>query len=219
MVEYSPIYQTLTEMYGDPDWRPHLPPVDELVCTILSQNTNDSNRDVAFERLKTRFASWEAVRDAATEEVVEAIRPAGLGGQKAPRIQNALRRLTQERGKIELNFLSDMPLDDARAWLLSLPGVGPKTAAIILLFAFGRPAFPVDTHVHRVTGRLGLIPAGMSAEKAHQELEKIVPTEHFYPLHLNLIRHGRQVCQARKPKCIECDLKPHCLHYKTLEKS
>ena len=219
MAEYQQIYDALTSQYGEPTWRQHLPPLAELVNTILSQNTNDSNRDVAFGRLMVQFGdgNWDAVRDAPVEEVIEAIRPAGLAMQKAPRIQNALRVLTEQQGAIDLDFLADMPIDDARKWLVDLPGVGPKTAAIVLLFGFGRPAFPVDTHVHRVTKRLGLIPATMSAEKAHGELEGIVPAEHYYPLHLNLIRHGREVCHARKPRCQDCRLQATCIYYHSLE--
>lgn len=213
MEKYQAIYDILLSLYGEPTWRPHLNPVEELVSTILSQNTNDSNRDLAFERLRERLPSWEAVREAPVEAVEDAIRPAGLAQQKAPRIQNALRALTEQAGEISLDFLQEMPLENARSWLVSLPGVGPKTAAIVLLFAFGRPAFPVDTHVHRVTRRLGLIPEKMSADKAHQELEQLVPPEHYYPLHLNLIRHGRQVCQARQPRCQECDLRVYCDYY------
>ncbi len=218
MTAYRPVFGTLNSLYGEPAWRQALPPVDELVCTILSQNTNDVNRDVAFDRLRAEFPSWEAVRDAPLDQVVEAIRPAGLANQKGPRIQNALRVLSEQRGELSLDFLTDLPLEEARSWLVSLPGVGPKTAAIVLLFALGRPAFPVDTHVHRVTGRLGLIPK-MSAEKAHVALEEIVPDEHYYAFHLNVIRHGRQVCQARKPKCGECALQAYCDYYQALENS
>ncbi len=214
---YGQTYNALKELYGEPTWRPHLPPVDELVNTILSQNTNDVNRDVAFEQMRTRFPTWELVRDAPLEALIEAIRPAGLAQQKAPRIQNALRELTKQRGEITLDFVAQMPLEEARVWLLALPGVGPKTAAIVLLFALGRPAFPVDTHVHRVTGRLGLIPPGMSADKAHQHLEQLAPPEHYYALHLNLIRHGREVCHARKPNCAACALRPFCTYFRNLE--
>ncbi len=216
MVEYQPIYDTLISLYGEPSWRQHLSPVDELISTILSQNTNDSNRDVAFGRLKERFGDdgWEAVRDAPVIDVEEAIRPAGLAQQKAPRIQNVLRVLSQQQGAINLDFLAGMPLEEAREWLVGLPGVGPKTAAIVLLFAFGRPAFPVDTHIHRVTGRLGLIAPTLSAEKAHLELERIVPSEHYYALHLNLIRHGREVCRARNPLCQACGLQDTCSYYR-----
>ena len=218
MIDYQQIYDILVSLYGEPTWRQHLPPVEELVNTILSQNTNDSNRDVAFARLVSRFGdgNWEAVRDASVLEVMEAIRPAGLAKQKAPRIQNVLRTLSEQQGAINMDFLADMPLDEARRWLVSLPGVGPKTAAIVLLFGFNRPAFPVDTHVHRVSGRLGWIPAKISAEKAHTALEGIVPAEHYYSLHLNLIRHGRQVCRARNPRCQDCQLQMHCDYYQAL---
>jgi endonuclease-3 len=221
MVEYQPIYDTLISLYGEPSWRQHLSPVDELISTILSQNTNDNNRDVAFQRLKERFGNgaWEAVRDAAVSEVEEAIRPAGLAQQKAPRIQHVLRVLSEQQGAVSLDFLANMPLEEAREWLVRLPGVGPKTAAIVLLFGFGRPAFPVDTHIHRVTGRLGLIPSTMSAERAHMELERMVPSEHYYALHLNLIRHGREVCRARNPLCQECGLQDHCSFYRASAES
>jgi len=213
MTKYRKVYDALLSLYGEPTWRQHLAPVEELVSTILSQNTNDNNRDLAFERLQERFPNWEAVREAPVKEVEDAIRPAGLAQQKAPRIQNALQTITEQVGEISLDFLQEMSLEEARSWLVSLPGVGPKTAAIVLLFALGRPAFPVDTHVHRVTRRLGLIPDNMSAEKAHSELEQMAPPAHFYPLHLNLIRHGRQVCKARKPLCQECDLQVYCDYY------
>jgi len=203
------IHNLLLTEYGDHPWQPS-DPVGTLVNTILSQNTNDVNRDLAFERLRERFPTWEEVRDAEEEALVEAIRPAGLGPTKAPRIQGALRRITEERGKIELDFLGEMELDEARAWLLDIPGVGPKTAAILLLFALGRPAVPVDTHVHRVTLRLGLIPEKSSREKAHTLLEALVPSEIYYSFHLNLIEHGRAVCHARNPACARCALQSHC---------
>ncbi len=207
------VHQRLLAAYGEPRWRPHLPPLDELVSTILSQNTNDVNRDRAFERLRRRFPTWEQVRDAPLDELTEAIRPAGLARQKAPRIQKALRQITAEQGSLTLDFLADMPLKEARAWLLGLDGVGPKTAAIVLLFSLGRPAFPVDTHVHRLSRRLGLIGERVSAEKAHRLLEALVPPRWYYALHLNLIRHGRQVCQARKPNCPACSLSDVCDYF------
>jgi len=209
----SKVHQRLLQAYGEPTWRPHLDPVSELVSTILSQNTNDVNRDVAFDRLRARLPTWEAVRDADVEAVIEAIRPAGLANQKGPRIQQALRFITEERGKLDLGFLAEWPLEEAKAWLSSIKGVGPKTAAIVLLFSLGRPAFPVDTHVHRVTKRLGLIGPRVSREKAHVELERLVETEAYYPFHLNLIRHGRQVCSSRKPRCDACVLAELCDFY------
>ena len=204
------VHQRLLEVYGEPTWRPHLDPVSELVSTILSQNTNDVNRDVAFDRLRARLPTWEQVRDADVEEVIEAIRPAGLANQKGPRIQEALRFITQERGELELDFLADWPIEEAKAWLVSMNGVGPKTAAIVLLFSLGKPAFPVDTHVHRVTKRLGLIGPRVTREKAHDTLEELVPPKDYYAFHLNVIRHGRQVCTSRKPNCPDCLLAELC---------
>lgn len=209
------VHQRLIQSFGEPRWRDPLPPLDELVSTILSQNTNDVNRDRAFERLRQRLPSWDLVRDAPVEEVIQAIRPAGLANRKGPRIQKALRRITEAQGELSLDFLADLPLEEARAWLLNLDGVGPKTAAIVLLFSLGRPAFPVDTHVHRVSRRLGLIGERTSAEKAHQLLEAQVPPQWYYALHLNIIRHGRQVCHARRPKCAACALSDLCDFYQS----
>ena len=201
--------------YGTPTWRQHLPPVDELVSTILSQSTSDTNRDKGFDALKARYPSWEAVRDAPEREVIETIRPAGLANQKGPRIQAALRTLTEQVGAITLDHLNDLSIEDAKAWLTSINGVGPKTAAIILCFAFGRPAFPVDTHVHRVTSRLGLIGPKVTAEQAHPILEAIVPPDDYYSFHLQVIQHGREVCHARAPECERCVLREECDYFKS----
>jgi endonuclease-3 len=168
---------------------------------------------MAFDTLKARYPCWEAVRDAPEVEVIETVRSAGLANQKGPRIQAALRAITASQGAITLDFLDEMDTDTAKAWLTQLNGIGPKTAAIILLFAFNKPAFPVDTHVHRVTKRLGLIGPKTSAERAHQELEAIIPPRDYYPAHLNIIRHGREVCQARRPRCEECPLTSYCEYY------
>jgi endonuclease-3 len=211
--KYAPVSAALTEAYGYPTWRQHLPPVDELVDCILSQSTTDANRDRAHALLKARFPTWEAVRDAPTEQVVEAIKPAGLGNQKGPRIQHVLRHITQERGTITIDFLADLPIEEAKAWLTRMDGVGPKTAAIVLCFAFNRPAFPVDTHVHRLGQRIGFLPEGISADKAHPVMEAIVPPEDYYAFHLNLIRHGREICNARSPHCERCPLTAHCDYF------
>jgi endonuclease-3 len=200
----------LVEFYGQPTWRNPLPPVDELVSTILSQNTNDINRDRAFETLRRHFPTWEAVRDGEPGLVVSAIRLAGLANQKGPRIQKVLQGITSERGSLELDFLADLPFEEARAWLMKFKGVGPKTAAIVLLFSLGRPAFPVDTHIYRVTGRLGLRPEKMTVEDAHVHLEKLFPPETYYAAHLNIIRLGREICAARKPACERCPLQDVC---------
>jgi endonuclease-3 len=213
--QYARVAEILEDVYGYPMWRQHLPPVDELVSTILSQNTNDANRDMAFDALKRRYATWEAVRDAPAPDVIAAIRSAGLANQKGPRIQAALRYLAEVQGEITLDFLADMDVAQAKAWLTQINGIGPKTAAIILLFAFNKPAFPVDTHVHRVTGRLGLIDPKTNAEHAHEELEGIIPPEQYYAAHLNIIRHGREVCHARKPACELCPLTAYCDDYQS----
>ena len=204
------VHHRLLDFYGQPTWRNPLPPVDELVSTILSQNTNDTNRDRAFESLRRSFPSWEAVRDAKPGAVVVAIRMAGLANQKGPRIQQVLQEITRERGSLEMDFLKGMPLEEARTWLKKFKGVGPKTAAIVLLFSLGRPAFPVDTHIYRVTGRIGLRPEKMTVEETHLHMEKSLLPETYYAAHLNLIRLGREICTARKPACGRCPLREIC---------
>ncbi len=206
------VHQTLLYFYGEPIWRNPLPAIDELVSTILSQNTNDINRDKAFDALRRRFTTWEMVRDALPGDVMDCIRVAGLANQKGPRIQQVLRQITAERGNLDLAFLGDLPLEEARAWLMKFNGVGPKTAAIVLCFSLNRPAFPVDTHVYRVTGRLGLRPDGMSVEDAHPYLESLLPPETYYAAHLNIIRLGREICHARKPNCPACPLNEVCAY-------
>jgi endonuclease-3 len=153
------------------------------------------------------------VRDAPVDDIEDAIRPAGLGPQKAPRIKQALEFITSQRGELNIDFLKEWPVDEAKAWLIQINGIGPKTAAIVLLFALGRPALPVDTHVHRVTKRLGLIGPTVSADKAHQVLEDLVPEDLYYTFHLNAIRHGREICHARNPKCGVCFLRDWCDYY------
>jgi endonuclease III len=201
----------LIEAFGMPEWRQPLPAIDELVSTILSQNTNDNNRDVAFEQLRASFSDWNAVMEADTADVVEAIRTAGLANQKGPRIQDALREIAQfTHGNLNLDFLREMPIEEARQWLIAVKGVGPKTAAIVLLFSLGIPAFPVDTHIYRVTGRIGLRPQNLSVEKTHTYLEERIPEDAYYDLHLNLIRLGREVCGARKWQCYRCPIEDLC---------
>lgn len=207
----STVNQRLAQFYGYPVWRNLLPALDELVSTILSQNTNDINRDRAFGALRGRFPTWEAVRDAEQGAVIEAIRPAGLANQKGPRIQQVLREITAERGALDLSFLRGLSRDEARHWLMKFNGVGPKTAAIVLLFSLGKPAFPVDTHIYRVSGRLGLRLQNLSVEQAHAYLEGLFPVEAYYAAHLNLIRLGREICQARRPNCQICPLNDLCV--------
>jgi endonuclease-3 len=207
------IYQKLLRFYGTPLWREPLPAIDELVSTILSQNTNDQNRDRAFAALRRHFPTWEAVRDADPQAVIEAIRPAGLANQKGPRIQQVLQAITLERGSLDLSFLANLPAEQAAAWLTRFKGVGPKTAAIVLQFALGIPAFPVDTHIYRVSGRLGLRPEKMTVEQAHPHLASLLPPETYYTAHLNLIRLGREICAARSPKCAVCPLQDDCAYF------
>jgi endonuclease-3 len=204
------IHERLLEFYGEPIWRNPLPAIDELVSTILSQNTNDINRDRAFNALRARLSTWEEVRDANVVDVVEAIRPSGLANQKGPRIQQVLRSITEERGSLDLSFLKDLTVEEARNWLTRFNGVGPKTAAIVLCFSLDMPAFPVDTHVYRVTGRIGLRPEKMTVERAHPHLESLFPPETYYAAHLNIIRLGREICQARRPRCEECPIRNLC---------
>ncbi len=207
------VYQRLIEVFGLPEWRDPLPAVDELVSTILSQNTNDRNRDVAFYRLRGEFPTWEAVRDANPAAVIEAVRPAGLANQKGPRIQAVLRQITAERGSLDLSFLRDLPPAETHAWLTRFNGVGPKTAAIVMVFSLGIPAFPVDTHVYRVSGRLGLRPESLTVEQAHPHLAALFDPATYGPAHLNLIRLGREICSARKPACERCPLTNLCAYY------
>lgn len=206
------VYQRLLECYGEALWRDPLPPLDELVSTVLSQNTNDTNRDRAYNALRERFPTWEAVRDASEEDVIEAIRPAGLANQKGPRIQVILKEITRQRGDLDLQFLGNLPVSEARQWLLSFNGVGPKTAAIVLLFSLGKPAFPVDTHIYRVSGRLGLRPGQMNPDQAHDHLAELFTVDQYQTAHLNLIRLGREICLARKPKCGLCPLVEICAY-------
>jgi endonuclease-3 len=204
------VHQKLLDFYGNPTWRDPLPALDELVSTILSQNTNDTNRDRAFAALRRAFPTWEQVRDGDASAVIAAIRSAGLANQKGPRIQQVLREITAQRGALNLDFLAELSPAEGRAWLLQFKGVGPKTAAIVLLFSLGKPAFPVDTHIYRVSGRIGLRPASLSVEQAHEYLEGLLPPETYYAAHLNLIRLGREICTARKADCPSCPVQSWC---------
>ena len=199
----------LEEEYGIPEMD-EIDPLDLLVRTILSQNTSDTNSLRAFANLKRAYGDYESLLSARAEEVADCIREGGLAEIKARRIQEVLRRIKSDRGTMDIRFLGEMDKDAAMQYLLNLPGVGPKTASIVLLFAFGMPFMPVDTHVHRVSRRLGLVPEGASAEKAQKALESIVPPECYHSFHLNLISHGRQICRARGPRHEECVLRECC---------
>jgi endonuclease-3 len=200
------IRDRLRLVYGRPAAPPHRRPLDELILTVLSQSTNDRNRDVAFLRLRDRFGSWDAVREAPLEEVEEAIQPGGLHRQKSVRIKEILRALDGD----DLLWLADLDVADARAKLTELPGVGRKTAACVLLFAFGMRDVPVDTHVSRVGTRLGLFRAGAPFEELHDDMIAITPPGQELELHVNLLRHGRRTCHSQRPACAECDLLRMC---------
>lgn len=214
--QYAAVFRILNETWGHPVRHSDAPAMNELVGTILSQATTDVNAGRAYAELVARFPDWESVMNAPPEAVIAAIRSAGLSNTKGPRIQNALRTIYRERGELSLDFLADMPLDEAMTWLTRIEGIGPKTASIILLFSFGRPVFPVDTHVYRVGGRLGLIPPRTSAGQAHAVMAALGPPDTYYPMHINLIRHGREICHARNPQCHICPLQAWCDYYRTV---
>ncbi|MEA2396952.1 MAG: endonuclease [Thermoleophilaceae bacterium] len=200
------ILDRLGAAYGRPVPRAHGAPIDELILTVLSQNTNDRNRDVAYARLRERFATWAEVRDAPAAEVEDAIRPGGLAPTKSVRIQEILRAL----GDDDLSWLERAPLGQARDYLCELPGVGRKTAACVLLFSYGRPDVPVDTHVFRVGTRLGLFRPGGTLDDAHDQMLRLIAPGDAYEAHVALIRHGRRTCTARAPRCRECPLLSLC---------
>ena len=205
------IIERLAEEAPLPEWRPHRDPVSELVLTLLSQNTSDTNSGRAYQELLRRYPTWDAVLAAPTPAVEEAIRSGGLARTKSGRLQALLKELRARLGpEWDAQILSTMPIDEAKEWLTSLPGVGPKTAACVLLFALGRPALPVDTHVHRVAQRLGLIDRKVAAAAAHPALEAQLRPSQMYPFHVALIRHGRRVCKAQRPQCGECVLADGC---------
>jgi endonuclease-3 len=201
------IRDRLRSEYGRPQLRPHRKPIDELVLTVLSQNTNDRNRDVAYARMRERFATWAEVRDAPVAELEDALRPGGLAPTKAVRIQQILRAV----GDDNLAWLETAPVAEGRDYLGTLPGVGRKTAACVLLFSYGRHDVPVDTHVYRVGSRLGLFRPRASFDEAHDELLRLTEDgDDAYEVHVLLIRHGRRTCTARSPRCPECPLLRMC---------
>jgi endonuclease III len=210
-------YKILISVYGIPVWRDPLPAIDELVSTILSQNTNDVNRDRAFDNLRANFPTWKSVMLAEPDEIISAIRVAGLANQKGPRIQSVLNQIHMERGELSLDFLRVMEKEKARKWLMKQKGVGPKTAAIVLQFSLGIPAFPVDTHVYRVTGRVGIRPQQLNVERTHVWMERLFKPQQFGPGHLNIIHLGREICHARKPECTICPLIHLCDYFLDLK--
>ena len=204
------IIARLSSLYGEPMWRPHGDPMSELVLTILSQNTSDANSGRAFMRLRSRFHTWDDLLGADPEAIIPEIQAGGLARIKVPRIKAILEEVWTRLASFDLMFLRDMPLEEAKAWLRSLPGVGPKTAACVLMFALGRPALPVDTHVHRVAQRLDLVPARAGPGEAHDLLEAVLKPDEVYPFHISLIKHGRRICRAQRPLCERCPLLDGC---------
>ncbi len=204
------VYRLLLDHYGVHTWERRAEPLEELIFTVLSQHTSDVNTFRTFADLRAAFPTWQDVVDAPTEAIAEAIKRGGLSRIKATRIQAILREIERVRGELAIGFLAAMPLNEARQWLLNLPGVGEKTAACVLLFSFGLPALPVDTHVHRVSRRLGLITRKTNADKAHYALESLIEESQVYQFHVDLIEHGRRVCHARRPNCADCLLSNLC---------
>lgn len=199
---------------GIPERKNPLPPLENLILTILSQNTNDRNRDMAYQRLQHTFPSWEAVIEADAEQLVEAIRPAGLANQKSRRIQAILQWIHKRYGALNLDVICEMDPQEVMKTFCQLKGVGVKTMAVVLTFSCGADIFPVDTHVHRLCRRLGLVPPETpSAEKTFELMQSRVPRGKAFSFHINLINHGRQICKARKPLCDQCPLTEVCVYY------
>lgn len=213
------IDKILTDIYGRKTIMLDEDPLDTLIETILSQNTTDKNSHRAFTMLKRAYPRWSELVGEDPRKIAKTIRSGGLADMKARRILDALDFILAEKGRLDLGFLKDMAPEDAEAWLGRMKGVGPKTRSIVLLFSLGMPAFPVDTHIHRVTRRLGLIGQRTNREKAQQELAELVSSSEYYNFHINIIEHGRAVCQARKPKCGVCKVSRLCDYYKRLPKA
>jgi endonuclease III len=209
------IYALLVDTYGIPPWEPDGDALGGLIATVLSQHTSDVNSARAYAHLIDTFPTWEQTRDAPVAAVAEAIRQGGLARTKAERIQQILRELTSQLGDapLTLDAVGRMPLDDALTYLQTLPGVGPKTAACVLLFSLGQPAFPVDTHVWRIARRLGLINAKTPADTAHGVLLRLIPPEWRHTMHVDLIHHGRTICISQRPRCARCALRAECRYY------
>ncbi len=200
----------LEKSYGTPSPKPYKDPLEELIFTILSQNTNDRNRDRAYTSLRSRFPEWEQVMVAPVLETAEAIKVGGLANQKSARIKKILTLIHDKYGKLDLNFLNKLPVTEGKELLSSFNGVGPKTVACVLLFACHKPVFPVDTHIFRVSSRLGVLPEKCSDVKAHEIMGSLVPPDRVYSFHINVIRHGREVCKPARPKCAGCALRGIC---------
>jgi endonuclease-3 len=207
------VIQNLKAIYGVPVCESGLDPLDVLIETILSQSTTNVNSGRAFESLKRRFPTWEQARRARVTSIETAIKSGGLARQKSVRIKNLLNEIYERRGSLDLSFLRTAPLDEAEQFLASFKGVGPKTVACTLLFSYGRPAFPIDTHIFRIARRLGVIAEKCSDEEAHRQMAKLIPEERYFEVHINLIRHGRKICRPSAPLCEQCCLIDYCHYY------
>jgi endonuclease-3 len=203
-------FHLLEREQGVAEWAPRYDGISELIYTILSQHNSDLNTLRAYESLRDAFGAWEQVAEADQEDIARAIWIGGLSKVKAPRIKAVLKDIQGKQGNLDLSFLGRMPMPEAKAWLRELPGVGPKTAAIVLCFAMGMPAMPVDTHIYRVSKRLGFIDPKTTAEQAHDLLEAVIDPDQVFAFHVYLITHGRRVCKARRPLCQECVLNKGC---------
>ena len=204
------VQKRLDAIYGPIHWRPRMIALDELIFTVLTQHTSDLNAERSYDALRKAMPTWASVIEAETQKIADAIHHGGLANQKSERIQKILIEILHRLGHFELEFLSDLPLEEARSWLTSLPGVGPKTAAVVMAFSLKMPAFPVDTHILRVSKRLGLIGGKVSADQAHPIMENMIPSDNRYDMHVLLITHGRQICKARVPQCGRCPLEQEC---------
>jgi len=209
-MDSAEIISLLEEEYGFLEWHPGRKPLDVLIETVLSQNTSDTNSGRAFDSLVAAFDGWEAVASAPVDYIAQSIKSGGLARIKSVRIKKILNEIREKRGSLSLDFLSSMDMSEAESYLMSLPGVGQKTASCVLLFSLGRPSLPVDTHVFRVARRLGMIGSGVSAEKAHSLLQGQIPPAKVYQFHIHMIEHGRRVCHTRQPRCGVCVLEAGC---------
>ena len=207
---YQKIKKLLDKQYGDIEWRDEMETLDELIFTVLTQNTSDINAEKAFKNLKSRYINWNEIVESTDEKLETIIRIGGLGKQKSIRIKKILKEIYLRTGGYDLSILKDMPFNEVKEWLITLPGVGPKTAAVVMSFALKLPAFPVDTHIHRISKRLGYIDQNTSAEKAHEIMENIILPKDRFNFHILLITHGRKICKANNPKCYICPLTSYC---------
>ena len=212
------VYQRLIALHGELERVPRREPMHELISTLLSHRTTEAQEARAYEAMMRRFGSYDAVRVAAFDELVESLHGVNWPEVKARNIQKVLNQIEAERGELSIAFLSDLPTEQALQWLMSLPGVGLKTATLVLLFCFGKAVLPVDTHLHRVSGRLGLIGPKVSAEKAHAELLELLPPDGhvLYNFHIAMLRHGQKICVWKNPRCAQCPLTDVCDYFQEL---